>query len=101
MSLFCPKCSSLMMPTKEGMKCKCGYKQEGQLKFAETKKKEERSFEVIGDEEEKTLPIMEAKCHKCGNEEAYYTLQQTRAGDEPETKFLKCTKCGNRWRDYS
>ncbi|MEK6946569.1 MAG: transcription factor S, partial [Nanoarchaeota archaeon] len=31
---------------------------------------------------------------------AYFWLVQTRAGDEPETKFLKCEKCGHTWRDY-
>jgi DNA-directed RNA polymerase subunit M len=91
------------MPKKEGVVCsKCGYKKKAkELKFAETKKKEERSFEVVGEEEDKTLPVMKADCHKCGNNEAYYVLQQTRSADEPETKFLKCTKCGHRWRDYS
>ena len=39
-------------------------------------------------------------CPKCGNTEAYWYMQQTRGGDEPQTKFLKCTKCGYSWREY-
>ncbi|MBI2108536.1 transcription factor S, partial [Candidatus Woesearchaeota archaeon] len=31
---------------------------------------------------------------------AYFWLVQTRAGDEPETKFLRCEKCSHTWRDY-
>ncbi|MEM0290915.1 MAG: transcription factor S, partial [Thermoplasmata archaeon] len=31
---------------------------------------------------------------------AYWMLKQTRAADEPETRFYICTKCGYRWREY-
>lgn len=56
--------------------------------------------EVVSEDEE-TLPTTEATCEKCGHETAYFWLQQTRAGDEPETKFLKCAECKHTWRDYS
>ncbi|MEM2705477.1 MAG: transcription factor S, partial [Thermoplasmata archaeon] len=39
-------------------------------------------------------------CPKCGNRGAYWMLKQTRAADEPETRFYICTKCGYRWREY-
>ncbi|MBD3310349.1 transcription factor S, partial [Candidatus Woesearchaeota archaeon] len=48
-----------------------------------------------------TDPVTKAECPKCHNKEAYYWEVQTRAADEPPTKFLKCTKCKHIWRDYS
>jgi len=51
--------------------------------------------------EDETLPTCEFSCEKCANKVAYYWISQTRASDEPETKFMKCTKCGHIERDYS
>ena len=39
-------------------------------------------------------------CDACGTEEAWYTIKQTGAADEPPTRFFKCTDCGIRWREY-
>lgn len=41
----------------------------------------------------------EYRCGKCGSRETTYYQQQTRGADEPMTVFIKCMKCGNRWRD--
>ena len=93
------------MPKKEGSKkvlvCSCGYKSGNveHTKITESIKNESREVEVI-DKEIETLPKTDAKCEKCGHKEAYFWTVQTRAGDEPETKFLKCEKCKNIWRDY-
>jgi len=62
--------------------------------------KQEREIEVIEKTELETLPKTDAECDKCGHRTAFFWTVQTRAGDEPETKFLKCEKCGNTWRDY-
>ena len=40
------------------------------------------------------------ECEKCGNKEAFYWQIQTRAGDEPMTRFYRCTKCKETWREY-
>jgi len=94
-----------MLPKKERnknvMKCSCGYKevQEESVKIVEKKQVEEKQVEVI-DSNEEDMPICKEKCEKCGNEEAYYTIQQTRSADESPTKFMKCTKCKHTWRDY-
>jgi len=63
---------------------------------------DEVRFDVIEeDDTEKIHPIdNNVECPKCGNKEAYYWTVQTRAGDEAETKFLKCTRCKHTWRDY-
>jgi len=48
-----------------------------------------------------TKPIVEERCEKCSNKEAYFWTIQTRAADEAETRFFKCTKCNYTWREYS
>ncbi len=101
---FCPKCKSLMRPMQKGGKtvlgCSCGYVKKEAAKPIVEKVKEPEALVVMSEDEE-TLPITEEECPKCGNKKAYFWLQQTRAGDEPETKFLRCTKCKHTWRDYS
>ena len=43
----------------------------------------------------------DVKCEECGHGEAWYTIKQTGAADEPPTRFFKCKECGYRWRDYN
>lgn len=103
--MFCPKCKNLLMPKKDGNKtivsCSCGYKdvREENAKISEKNVKKEKIVEVI-DNDKEMHPTCKEKCHKCGNEEAYYFIQQTRAADEAPTKFLRCTKCKHTWREY-
>lgn len=102
---FCPKCGAILVPKKEGSKkfisCSCGYKttEFEEAKVSEKVKKTEKEVEVI-EEEKEIHPITEAECPKCQNNQAYFWEIQTRASDEPATKFLKCTKCKHIWRDY-
>jgi len=105
--MFCPKCKSLLKPREvDGERvlvCEnCGYRSDSKGKIGEKRKeeKEKRRFDVAKEKEE-ILPKIKAKCPKCGNEEAYFWEIQTRAADEPATKFLRCTKCKHTWRDYS
>jgi DNA-directed RNA polymerase subunit M len=105
---FCPKCKSILRPRKENEKvvmyCSCGYTSKdtssGKIKEEKIVKKEEAEFAAV-DKDINTLPVTKEECPQCGNNEAFYWLHQTRAGDEAETKFLKCTKCKHTWRDYS
>ena len=39
-------------------------------------------------------------CDDCGHGEAWYTIKQTGAADEPPTRFFKCKDCGAVWRAY-
>ena len=104
--MFCPKCGSILLPKREGSKkslvCSCGYR--GNIgdaaKLTESIAKKGKDVEVIDQENPSILPKTKAECEKCGHREAYFWTAQTRAGDEPETKFLKCAKCGHIWRDY-
>jgi len=108
MVTFCPKCGSLMMPKKAGksviLACSCGYKdKEGKTELKETiiVSKDEREIEIVeSDADLKLLPKTKEECPECGHREAYFWTLQTRAGDEPETKFMKCCECKHTWRDY-
>jgi transcription factor S len=107
---FCKKCKSLMLPKKDSkagayLACNnCGYTdKKAEIEDNLSTKITHKDTIVIIDEtiEESTLPTTQADCPQCKNKDAYYWIQQTRASDEPETKFLKCTKCKHTWRDYS
>ncbi len=90
--MFCPKCSSILIPKKGKSGKNYLYCKKCDKKFYH----EEGKITEISE----SLPITTAKCPKCGNNKAYYWVLQTRAADEAPTKFLKCTKCEHRWRDY-
>ncbi|MFC1734187.1 transcription factor S [candidate division KSB1 bacterium] len=104
--MFCPKCGGILMPKKEDNKkilaCSCGYKSKdvSQAKLKEIVAKE-KEVEVVDREDVESMPEVETECPKCHNMKAYFWLVQTRASDEPETKFYRCTKCKHTWRDYS
>jgi len=104
--MFCKKCGSIMIPKKEGNKTisqcpRCGYREIAEsAEIKEKRKSKEIEIEVVHESHE-TMPTVEIICPKCGNDKAYFFTQQTRAGDEPETKFYRCAKCKHTWRDYS
>jgi DNA-directed RNA polymerase subunit M len=92
------------MPKEGILQCRCGYskkigKEEKEKYTLEEKPKEPKEIPVIEGEIQQ-MPITKADCRRCGNTEAYYWMVQTRAGDEPATKFLRCTKCKYTWREY-
>ena len=103
---ICPKCGSLLIPYRNGLKCsseKCRYRaksgKETQIKARINQKKPVKgkgiSSRITG-----TLPKVKEECPKCKNKEAFTWSLQTRAADEPETTFFECTKCKHRWREY-
>lgn len=101
--MFCPKCGSILRPVKERNKvvwvCSCGYRtSDGRIEISE-KMKHGKEVEVV-EETKENLPVTEETCPKCGNDKAYFWTKQTRASDEPETRFYKCVKCGHTWRAY-
>ena len=105
--MFCSKCGSILIPKKEGSKtvsiCGCGHKSmdKGAGKIKEASIDSGSRMEVIHDKNKyETLPKMKVECPKCHNHEAHFWEIQTRASDEPATKFMKCTKCKHIWRDY-
>jgi transcription factor S len=102
---FCPKCGSIMLPDKTGKKrlvCTNCRNVNIDVKDAVLKENISKREKVeVVDRNIEVDPKTEADCPKCGNKEAYYWTVQTRAADEPETRFFKCTKCEHQWREYS
>ncbi len=101
--MFCPKCNSLMFPENGKLKCRrCGYEGSVNKSAASTVRSEmnaDRELLVVEGRSD-TLPKTDVRCPKCGNNEAYWVLRQTRAADEPETRIYRCTKCSYSWREY-
>src|SRR4029079_2505061 len=46
----------------------------------------------------KGVKIAGKQCGRCKSEELYFSMQQTRSGDEPMTTFFRCLACGNEWQ---
>jgi DNA-directed RNA polymerase subunit M len=103
--IFCPKCGTILSPKKEKgksvVKCSCGYTDKKVEKVSVKEKNEDRREIETVEEEVEIYPLVEdVECPKCGHNKAYFWEIQTRASDEPATKFLKCEKCKHTWRDY-
>ncbi|RLF96056.1 transcription factor S [Thermococci archaeon] len=108
---FCPKCGGVLLPKKGILYCrKCGFEKkidDNSTAAIIIERKRDRGDEegnpkgvILIEEEIATLPKAKVKCPKCGNTEAYWWMYQTRAGDEPTTRFYRCTRCKHTWREY-
>jgi len=99
---FCPKCGSVLVQKRKKDGCpRCNYSTKVRVKLKTSEKIEEKKkIEVVSEKDSHILPIVTEVCKKCGNDKAYFWTVQTRAGDEAETKFFKCTKCEHTWRYY-
>ena len=99
---FCPKCGTILIQKGKKIRCqRCNYSTKGKVKIKTSEKIEEKKeVSVISNKDLQVLPIITEKCKKCDNSKAYFWTVQTRSGDEAETKFFKCTKCGFTWREY-
>lgn len=106
---FCPKCGKMLVPKREAdfvaLVCRgCGYVKEGGAEgYRITQEKRPREDTLIvrdSEKEGKLLPTIKSECPKCGFNEAYWWLLQTRRADEGSTRFFRCVKCGYTWREY-
>jgi DNA-directed RNA polymerase subunit M len=99
---FCEKCGSVIVVQDNKAACaSCGHKLKKKPKIESSEKTEQKeSIAVIKEEAGNVYPITETECPKCKNNKAYFWTMQTRAADESETKFYKCTKCKHTWRKY-
>lgn len=87
---FCPKCGYNYASAEPGIRIARSINHSVKEKIT-----------VVEGEAPRGLPkIKGIFCPECGHEEAYYWLQQTRAADEPSTRFYKCVRCGHVWREY-
>ena len=104
---FCPECGAFC-DADNARRCyvcpKCGWEEPmEESRTIPRKTSEEDKIIVIGKKERElsTMPKTKVLCEKCGNDEAYWWMVQTRGIDESMTQFYRCTKCGHTWRDYS
>jgi DNA-directed RNA polymerase subunit M len=115
---FCPSCGCRLEPKKTGvgtsfiLSCqKCGYTKQPIDRKAEAKTGKVISpstapkpfMTVISEEDQKikTMQTIRMACEKCGNMEVFVWQVQTRGGDEASTQFMRCTKCGHTFREYT
>ena len=99
---FCPKCGCVLVEKNKNFGCaRCGHRAKGKIKIESSEHIKIKPFiGVIREKDTDVFPVINADCPKCGSKEAYFWTSQTRAGDEAETKFFKCTKCKHTWREY-
>jgi transcription factor S len=95
---FCPKCKSLLVPSKGKLVCSsCKYskKPKGPSKIKEEIK--QKQIEIIeGDIEygDSTIPVV---CWNCGHKGVYVKINYYRS-DEAPIRMYKCEKCKKVWR---
>ncbi|MFB6180998.1 MAG: transcription factor S [Candidatus Nanohalobium sp.] len=108
---FCDDCGGMLVSEKKDgetvMKCRnCGSIQDvdsEEMKVTEEKEEDPMDRLNVNEEgsEESTRPTTEKECRKCGEEtEHEWWMEQTRASDEPPTRFYKCRECGNVFKVY-
>ena len=111
---FCPECGCRLEAKEvEGsivLSCaKCAYVKQPESSRAQAKvikvirPKSQPFMTVISEEEQKikTMQTIKMKCEKCENNEVFVWQVQTRGGDEASTQFMRCTKCGHTFREYT
>ncbi|MEK6926641.1 MAG: transcription factor S [Nanoarchaeota archaeon] len=99
---FCPRCGAILIQKRKNYGCpRCNYSTKSKSKLTISEKLEaKKKIAVVSEKDSQVFPVIAASCKKCENEKAYFWTIQTRAGDEAETKFFKCTKCEHTWREY-
>ncbi|PSQ15899.1 transcription factor S [Halobacteriales archaeon QS_8_69_26] len=99
---FCDECGSMMRSEDGTWVCQsCGNEQirDESANYVVTEDQEESEIVDVSDAEDQGLPSTETRCPECGNNRAYWYMQQIRAADESETRFFVCTECEHKWRE--
>lgn len=101
---FCERCGSLIVLKEDKAVCgNCGYRPKKKIKIEASEKiTSHETVAVVKEDASNVYPEVQITCPKCKNRTAYFWTTQTRASDEAETKFYKCTdiKCNHTWRIY-
>ncbi|WP_254543417.1 transcription factor S [Halomarina pelagica] len=101
---FCDECGSMMHSDGETWECRsCGHTEARdraqEAKMTTTQGQEKSEIVDVSDAEDRGLPTTTVVCPNCGNDTAYWYMQQIRSADESETRFLVCTECEHKWRE--
>jgi len=102
---FCPKCGAVLIQKRTRWSCSnpnCSYSTDEKIKLMSSEIKEKREkIDILKEKDTNVLPLVSATCPKCGHRKVYYWSSQMRSGDEAETRFFRCEKCNETWREYS
>ncbi len=99
---FCDECGSMMHAEDDLWVCRsCGAKEpkNPEASYVVTEGQQVSEIVDVSDAEDRSLPTTNARCPECGNDRAYWYMQQIRAADESETRFFVCTECEHKWRE--
>ncbi|PSP77124.1 transcription factor S [Halobacteriales archaeon QS_1_68_20] len=102
---FCDECGSMMKSEDvdggEMWVCSEGHRKprDEDASYVLTEGQEATEIIETTSEGDSSLPTTDAHCPECGNDEAYWYMQQIRAADESETRFFVCTECEHKWRE--
>lgn len=108
---FCDDCGGMLVSEKKDgetvMQCRdCGNIQDvdsEDMKVTEEKEEDPKDRLNVNEDgdDESTRPTTEKECQECGEETQHeWWMKQTRASDEPATRFYKCKECGNVYKVY-
>lgn len=93
---FCPKCGSILIMKKTKFGCpRCNYIEKEDITMEVKQVVNERQDVAIVTPKDNVNPITDFDCTKCSNKKSYFWTKQMRSGDESESCFYECTKCGN------
>lgn len=101
---FCDECGSMMKTEGDKWVCgSCGYEtlrdSAKEAQMVTTQGQEKSEIVDVSDAEDTGLPTTKVHCPNCGNDRAYWYMQQIRSADESETRFFVCTECEHKWRE--
>ena len=94
--LFCPRCGYVIEVSEDEVKA---YRMRSRVEHSP----KDKIIVVSADRVPETAVVLkgQVRCPKCGYDEVYFWMMQTRAADEPPTRFYKCKRCGYTWREYA
>jgi len=97
--MFCPKCSSLLKPSPEGMSCSCGYTDKKSKPEVIKEKINSSEDEVVVRDGINPMATHKHKCKKCGFEKAVFVesqiaVRETWCNCSTDRPAYICGKCG-------
>ena len=100
---FCPNCGKVLLPKKGILHCYgCNYEKklsdDEKQDYVINKDVSDKQNIIVTDDSINTHPTTRGLCYRCGNRELEWWMVQLHRSDEAETRFYRCTKCGNTWR---